>query len=588
MSEVVNPSSVDLVNLTIDGKEVRVPKGTNLIEAAKTVGIDIPYYCYHKHLSVAGNCRMCQVKVEGAPKLTIGCNTGAMEGMVVHTQNSSPEVQDAQRATLEFLLINHPLDCTVCDQAGHCKLQDYYFEYNRKASRFIEEKTQKVKAEVLGPEVVYDGERCIVCTRCVRFCDEVTETGELSVLNRGDRTVVAIHEDKPLDNPFSGVVVDLCPVGALTHRKWRFNSRIWYSSIEDTICTGCSTGCNARVAVRDDVIVQVKGRLNSEVNKEWMCDEGRYGFERFQPKVRLSAPLVRSGDYLQEGSWDEVGKALAGFKTKTPDEAAILISPFLTLEEMWLGFVFAKNVLGIDSDAHSQIAISLRRRKVSDLEKILISGDYAPNARAAQIFGYLGEMTDWRASFEAQYDRLLEQIRAGVVKKLVLYGFNSLFDEDLDESLIKNILQIPDTLAITPRGVIGDEDSDTSFGAHQLCKVILPSQSVHEKSGVMVNTDLRLQKLNRLLSPPVGAMPDWLLLKRVSGMLGSAILPDSVNDERSLFRELASSMPLLSGVTLRDIGSEGLTLEACSEISRRASAALGGNSGAVESAPSGA
>ncbi len=557
--------AVDLVTLTIDGKEVRVPKGTNLIEAALSVGIEIPYYCYHKHLSIAGNCRMCQVKLEGAPKLTIGCNTGSQEGMVVYTHNTSSEVEDAQRATMEFLLINHPLDCTVCDQAGHCKLQDYYYEYNRKASRFIEEKVHKVKAEVLGREVIYDGERCIVCTRCVRFCDEVTETGELSVLNRGDRTVIAIHEDKPLDNPFSGVTVDLCPVGALTHRRWRFNSRIWYSGIEDSICTGCSTGCNVRVAVRDDTIVQVKGRLNSDVNKEWMCDEGRYGFNRFQPKVRLSAPLVRDGDYLQEKNWEEVSAALSGFKTKSPDEAAILISPFLTLEEMWLGFAFAKKVLGIEADSHSQIAVALRRRKLSDLEKILVSPDYAPNARAAQLFGYLSDMSDWRASFESQYDRLLEQIRAGVIKKLVLYGFNSLMDEDLDEVLIKNILHIPDSLAITPRGVISDDDKEVeSLGAHQLCKVILPSQSVHEKSGVMVNSDLRLQKLNRLLTPPVGTTPDWLLLQKVASSLGVSLCSASVGGERDLFRELVAAVPALGGISLRDIGSLGIGFEDCS------------------------
>jgi NADH-quinone oxidoreductase subunit G len=546
--------AVELVTLTIDGNEVRVPKGTNLVEAALTVGVEIPFYCYHRHLSVAGNCRMCQVKVEGAPKLTIGCNTGAQEGMVVYTQKTSPEVEEAQRATLEFLLINHPLDCTVCDQAGHCKLQDYYYEYNKKASRFIEQKVGKVKAEVFGPEVVYDGERCIVCTRCVRFCDEVTETGELSVLNRGDRTVIAINEDVPLDNPF-------CPVGALTHRRWRFNSRIWYSGIEDSICTGCSTGCNVRVAVRDDTVVQVKGRLNSEVNKEWMCDEGRYGFERFQPKVRLSSPLVRDEEYLEEKGWKEAFDALSGFRKKSPSEAAILISPFLTLEEMWVSFSFAKKVLGIEANAHSQIAVALRRRKVSDLEKILVSPDYAPNARGAQLFGYLSDMSDWRASFESQYDRLLEQIRAGVIKKLVLVGFNSLLDEDLDETLIKQILQIPDSLAITPRGVIGDESADMgTLGAHQLCKVILPSQTVHEKSGVMANKELRIQKLTRLFAPPVGATPDWMLLQRVASSLGISVIPDSVRDERALFQEFVSNTSVLGNLTLRNVGSLGIDL----------------------------
>ncbi|MCB0339364.1 MAG: (2Fe-2S)-binding protein, partial [Bdellovibrionales bacterium] len=325
---------VEQVTLTIDDVEVTVPKGTNLIEAAAGAGAEIPYYCYHRHLSIAGNCRMCQVEIEGMPKLQIACNTGAAQGMVVRTHGTSERVADAQRSTLEFLLINHPLDCTVCDQAGHCKLQDYYYEYNSKASRFVDNKVHKVKAEVFGPEVVYDGERCIVCTRCVRFCDEVTKTGELAVLNRGDRAVIGVSPGNELDNPLSGSVVDLCPVGALTHRRWRFNTRIWYTGEQDSICPGCSTGCSAKVYVRDDKIVQVKGRLNTEVNQEWLCDEGRYGFERFQPKARLSDPLIRKGEYLESTDWGEACKAGAGLASADGQDSAMFLSPFLTLEEV--------------------------------------------------------------------------------------------------------------------------------------------------------------------------------------------------------------------------------------------------------------
>lgn len=262
MSDSPQAATTELVTITVDGKEIRVPKGMNLIAAAAQAGVEIPHYCYHPHLSIAGNCRMCQVQIEGQPKLTIACNTTAADKMVVHTQHTSKDVAEAQRATLEFLLINHPLDCTVCDQAGHCKLQDYYYEYNHKASRFIEDKEHKVKAEVLGPEIIYDGERCIVCTRCVRFCDEVTGTSELGVINRGDKAVIAIHPDKPIDNPLSGSVVDLCPVGALTHRRWRFNTRIWYTAEVHSTCPCCSTGCNVKVATRDNQIVHVKARLN--------------------------------------------------------------------------------------------------------------------------------------------------------------------------------------------------------------------------------------------------------------------------------------------------------------------------------------
>ncbi|MCB0334449.1 MAG: (2Fe-2S)-binding protein, partial [Bdellovibrionales bacterium] len=255
MSE--NGHTQEMVTLTVDDQEVTVAKGTNLIEAAKQAQSEVPYYCYHPHLSVPGNCRMCQVEVEGAPKLMIGCHTQAQDGMIVRTHRTSEAVKKAQASTLELILINHPLDCTVCDQAGHCKLQDYHFEYNAKPSRFLEEKNHKVKAQPLGPTVILDGERCISCTRCVRFCEEVTGTGELGLLNRGDKNVIAVHPDKQLDNPLSGSVVDLCPVGALTHRNWRFNTRMWFTNATDSICPGCSTGCNVRVYERDGKVVNV-------------------------------------------------------------------------------------------------------------------------------------------------------------------------------------------------------------------------------------------------------------------------------------------------------------------------------------------
>ncbi|MCB0325750.1 MAG: (2Fe-2S)-binding protein, partial [Bdellovibrionales bacterium] len=407
-------SDVEIVTIVIDGVEVKVPKGTNLIEAAHSAGVEIPHYCYHRHLSIAGNCRMCQVEVEGRPKLEIACNTGAQEGMVVRTQRTSERTADAQRATLEFLLINHPLDCTVCDQAGHCKLQDYYYEYNAKPSRFIEQKRHKVKAEPFGPEVIYDGERCILCTRCVRFCDEVTKTGELGVFNRGVHAVIGIHEGRELNNPLSGCVVDLCPVGALTHRRWRFNTRIWYTAEVDTVCPGCSTGCSAKVAVRDDQIVHVKGRLNTAVNQEWLCDEGRYGFGRFQPASRLHSQFVRDGDYLKELPLEEALNAAAELRSgKGPQSRAVLLSPFLTLEEVWASLAFAEKVMGLAPDSDS-IAMQVKQRPLSDVEAVLISPDYAPNARAMNLFGHGIEGEDWRAKLEARYAKVLTKLKHGV------------------------------------------------------------------------------------------------------------------------------------------------------------------------------
>ncbi len=552
-----------LVNISIDGKDISVPKGLNLIEAGKLAGITIPYYCYHKHLSIAGNCRMCQIEIEGAPKLSIACNTGAQEGMKVKTQMTSTLVKEAQRATLEFLLINHPLDCTVCDQAGHCKLQDYYYDYNKTASRFIEEKTHKVKAEPLGPEVMYDGERCIVCTRCVRFCDEYSETSELSVLNRGDRTVIAVHEDRPLDNPFSGCTVDLCPVGALTHTQFRFNSRIWYADEQDTLCVGCSSGCNVKVAVRDDEFVQVKGRLNSEVNQEWLCNEGRYGFSRFAPEVRNAKPLMRSGQELIAIEFQEVyKKALEVFTSVDKGELAVFLSPFLTTEELWVAKKFLQTVAKVDS-SFQNVAVQLRKRKLTDLEAKLVSPDYAPNAKSALALGYWAESSDWRSSMEAQYDRLLMQTRAGVVKRVVMIGDFSIEEGDIDEKLSEALLAVPLSLAISPRGLISGEEGDfdkLALGSHQLCGIIIPSYSVYEKNGLMINGSGRVQRLNSVTTPIPGSKPEWQILNEISKLAGSPVLGPEIIDERSLTRSMLAELPIFSGLTLAQIGKEGVMI----------------------------
>lgn len=546
------------VKLKIDGKDVEVPKGTNLIEAAKTAGIDIPFYCYHRHLSIAGNCRMCQVQVEGQPKLTIACNTGASEGMVVHTHITSQAVADAQRATLEFLLINHPLDCTVCDQAGHCKLQDYYYDYNATPSRFIEDKQQKVKAEVFGPEVIYDGERCIVCTRCSRFCDEVTKTSELGVFNRGDRSVIGVFPGKELDNALSGTVVDLCPVGALTHRRWRFNTRIWYTSQENSICTGCSTGCNVKVAVRDGQIVHVKGRLNSDVNQEWMCDEGRYGFDRFQPAVRLTEPRVVMSDASSAGGADPFIEAakLAG---TVKEDAAVFLSPFLTLEEMWSALVFAEKVMGLTLTS-GRIAVQTKPRELNAVQRVLVSPDYAPNARGAAVLGLVdAQQTEWRKVLHAQYQNLLNVIRREGVKRVLFVGDFALPDEDLDPELQNAIRRAAVSVFVTAKA---PESADTMRAAvlHDLCTVFLPGRTVNEKAGTMINAQGRLQRVKQLLAAPFGAIPEHQLLQRVAARANKPILPADVVDDRAVFFSMTKSVALFSGLTPMRIGELGIPL----------------------------
>ncbi len=564
MSEQQPKKAPELVTIKIDDRELRVPKGQNIVDAARDAGVDIPHYCYHPHLSIAGNCRMCQVEIQGAPKLGIACNTTAAEGLAIRTHHTSAAVADAQRATLEFLLINHPLDCTVCDQSGHCKLQDYYYDYNSTPSRFIEDKVHKVKAETLGPEVVYDGERCIMCTRCVRFCDEVTETSELGAFNRGDRGLIGVDPSRPLANELSGSVVDLCPVGALTHSRWRFNSRIWYTSQNDTICAGCSTGCNSKVAVRDEQFVQVKARLNSEVNQEWMCDEGRYGFDRFQPTVRCVEPIQRNGashaKLPAHLSYKEAASLLKG----SGDDAAVFLSPFLTLEDMWVAARFAESVMGVNASS-GRIAVSIRGRELSSVQQKLVSPDYAANARGAELLGLGAEVgsPNWRAELERRYDELLGKVRSGSVKRLLFVGDFAVQPGDVNDALRAAVGAIPASVAIGACGIggaLGGALKTEGPGIHESCKVVLPGRSVNEKSGIFVNRDLRIQRVKSLLTAPNGTLPEWFVLNKVAQVAGAAVVGSEVVEDRALFREMVKGVPLLQGVSLLAIGDVGIAL----------------------------
>ena len=522
-----------LVNIKIDGKAIQVPAGTNIIEAASGAGIDIPHYCYHPNLTIAGNCRMCQVEVKGMKKLEIACNMVAREGLEVSTHHTSQTVKDTQAATLEFLLINHPLDCTVCDQAGHCKLQDYHFEYNAHESRFLEEKVHKVKAEPLGPNVVLDGERCILCTRCVRFCEEVTKTGELGILNRGDKGVISINAGHELNNALSGTVVDLCPVGALTHRPWRFNSRIWFTKQTDTICPGCSTGCNCKIAIRDrNEIVHVKARVNQEVNKEWMCDEGRYGMERFLPKNRMTLPLLR-GRSVQ---WDEALRE-ASAKLKSQPVLIFVAPQLLTEEYFLLKTLIAKHLKS------ATVAVAYRERKLSAVEAVLISPDYAANFRGAEFSGLVS------GNLEAGYDDALTKFRAGGFQQVLFVGDRSIAPEDINPQFLS-------ALAASAMSIALISDGDSTLAAAS--KVVLPARSVLEKSGLLVNRAGRLQYAERSVDFPTGSEPEWRILNRLAEKLGQKVT--NASSDRELTLSLLASQPALAGLRISTIKQGGVDL----------------------------
>jgi NADH-quinone oxidoreductase subunit G len=530
-------TATNLIEFTLDGKKVQVPAGTNLIEAAKMHGVEIPHYCYHKDLSIAGNCRMCQCELNGKPKLEIACNTVVQPGMEVKTHNSSQAVADAQAATLEFILINHPLDCTVCDQSGHCKLQDFHYEYNAKPSRFVESKEHKVKAEVLGPNVILDGERCIMCTRCIRFCDEVTKTSELGMLNRGDKSVISINPGKELNNALSGTVVDLCPVGALTHRNWRFNSRIWYTNQQDSICTGCSTGCNVKVAVRDNQVVHVKARYNGAVNKEWMCDEGRYGFNRFQPEERVTAPTVKNNTVTLD-------KALESFKGIKDQDTLVFVSPDLTLEEYWILKKF------LDHEVKKfKAVVAYKERKLSEVEQILVSPDHAANFRGAQLFGLAGE------NIETEYNQALESLKAGSVERVLLVGDRAILAEDRSAQVTMGLSRASVSIGIL---------SDAASSIASAIQTVIPERTCLEKSGVMVNREMRMQYVERLLNPPSEALSVWTIINAAAKKIGQELI-QCANDRELTLRYLKSDSRI-SHVKISDLKNGGVSLTDPSKV----------------------
>jgi NADH-quinone oxidoreductase subunit G len=283
------PAGPGEVALVVDGQPVVVPKGTTVLQAAERIGIVVPHYCYHPGLSVAGNCRMCLVEIEKTPKLQIGCATTATQGMIVRT--TTPRVKTTRQGIMEFLLINHPLDCPICDQAGECRLQQYSAEYGTGESRFVEEKIHNEKRYAIGARVTFDGERCIKCTRCIRFCDEVSKTGELGLFERGGHAIIGAFPGRPLDNAYSGNTVDICPVGALTWRPFRFRARVWFLKDTPSVCAGCARGCNVNLATYDGRIHRITPRLNEEVNSYWMCDFGRQSHEPLYARPRLERSI---------------------------------------------------------------------------------------------------------------------------------------------------------------------------------------------------------------------------------------------------------------------------------------------------------
>jgi NADH-quinone oxidoreductase subunit G len=325
--------------IVIDGKEMEFAPGENIVEVARRAGIEIPVFCYHPGLSVVAQCRMCAVEIEKSPKLQTACSTPAVDGMVVKT--TTEKVRKNQRAIMEFLLINHPLDCPICDKSGECDLQDLSYEYGDADSRCIEPRRTYADLD-MGPVIKKNMNRCIHCTRCIRFGDEVAGIREMIATKRGNETEISTLEGRPLETSYSGNYSDICPTGSLTLKDFRFKKRAWYLSKTATVCEGCSKGCSIELQHEGSIIYRCVARSNPKINGYWICDEGRFNFHYLQHKDRVTAPMKRSRGALVSASWKDATEAaikmLAGRKT------AILAGSDLTIEEAERLKLFAENL----------------------------------------------------------------------------------------------------------------------------------------------------------------------------------------------------------------------------------------------------
>ena len=326
----------------IDGVEVEFKPGENLIEIAKRAGIEIPFFCYHPGLTVVAQCRMCAVEVEKMPKLQTACSTPATDGMVVKTK--SDRVVQAQKATMEFLLINHPLDCPICDKSGECDLQDFSYQYGDAYSRYTEDRRTYVDLD-MGPVIKKNMNRCIHCTRCIRFGDEIAKVHEMVAVKRGNNTEITTIDGRPLETDYAGNYADICPTGSLTLQDFRFKKRVWYLKKTPTVCEGCARGCNMIVHQENEVIHRTTPRENMEINKYWLCDEGRFSFRNFQDPTRLTQPAIVQGGALNRVQWSvalETGRSKAAGK-----KTLVLLGSDITQEEAKLSIDFAsKNFPG--------------------------------------------------------------------------------------------------------------------------------------------------------------------------------------------------------------------------------------------------
>jgi len=502
----------------IDGRRIAVEDGTTVIRAAERLGIEVPHYCWHPGLSIAGNCRMCLVEIEKMPKLQIACNTRVTDGMVVHT--TSEKTKTAQKAVLEFLLINHPIDCPVCDQAGECKLQEYYMDYDRQRSRVpLPAKVRKRKAKPIGPLVILDQERCVLCSRCVRFLDEVTHTSELAFYQRGDHVELDLAPGRTLDNPYSANVVDICPVGALTNRDFRFRARVWYLERSESVCGACANGCNMEIYHREGTIYRFQPRENDAVNQYWMCDAGRMSYRGLQGEGRLLQPLVRGAEEFTPATWESALGAVAARLRE--GGVGIVVSAQAPNEEVYLlrriGAAVSARLAGISWSPPGAFH-----------DDFLVKADKNPNTQGLGLQGLAPD---------GAVDQLLA---AADLRTLVLHRADLATWRGAGAALER-----------VPYLVVLDTDLRETA---EYANVVLPIGTYAESDGTFTNHAGRVQRFRPAVKPPGGARPGWEALGALLAALGERIRFDGA---AAVFAALAAECPPFDGLGYDALGSQG-------------------------------
>jgi len=499
-----------MAKVTIDGIEVEVQDGLNAIEAAKAADVHVPHFCYHPSLSIVGQCRMCLVGVEGMPKLQAGCATPVRDGMKIHVW--SEKADKARKGQMEFLLINHPLDCPICDKAGECPLQDYSFNYGSVESRYGEVKRTYpgMDRTPIGPHVVQNMNRCIHCTRCIRFTAEITGTAELAFFKRGASTEVGVYPGTPLDNWMSACVTDICPTGALTPREFRFESRVWNLGSTESVCNGCDVGCNIFIGHRSGQVFRYRPRVNPEVNDHWLCDYGRFSYEQYDTD-RVVVPKVRTGDdYLGIATWEEALDSIEkAFRSAT--RVAAIASAHMTSEEAWM----AKALFDKTGASVGLMVDPIGPIKMKSRTEWILGEQGAPNFRG--VSAILGSVS--ASPLEADY--------SGVD---VLYICDArLSDRTSDPAVVASLRKAKFLIV---------HSWDATHPLTDVADVLIPGTILAEKEGTFTNLQGKVQRIHQAFPPKGQAESDLEALRRVGARLFPAAQEFRSADALDVFESL--------------------------------------------------